>query len=512
VTLRQFFPDALLCRLRAAILPGASVRVADNAPVGSTVRKPSKIPGRTQANLQARIPTRIPATLLAGVGLVLCVGACSDGGPPPSRAAAGIAVTLPPIRTFATAAALPPQRSNADMARDFLDLHFRLEGGSTLPVLTRFEMPVGVAVTGTPTPTLRPDLEALVRRLRTEAGIDIRLTPPARAQITIEAVSRDRIQRILPQAACFVVPNVSSLDEYRRNRRALQTDWKSLRSRDRLAIFVPGDVSPQELRDCLHEELAQALGPLNDLYRLPDSVFNDDNVHAILTGFDMLMLRATYDPALATGMSRQQVEARIPAILARLNPAGEARRSAPLPDTPRPWITAVETALGAYGSDAMRSRAAHETARIARALGWRDHRRAFAHFLVGRSEQGRDSGLAQAHFRTALSYLGQGPDTANHRALIQSRLASFALQAAEYDRAERLLDAAIPAARSGQNAALLSSLLMLKARLADARGHRHEAATLRSDSVGWALYGLGTEATIDHQLRDRAVLITSARR
>jgi len=34
--------------------------------------------------------------------------------------------------------------------------------------------------------------------------------------------------------------------------------------------------SPQEVRDCLHEELAQALGPLNDLYRLPDSVFNDD--------------------------------------------------------------------------------------------------------------------------------------------------------------------------------------------------------------------------------------------
>ena len=28
-------------------------------------------------------------------------------------------------------------------------------------------------------------------------------------------------------------------------------------------VFVPADASPQELRDCLHEELAQALGPLN---------------------------------------------------------------------------------------------------------------------------------------------------------------------------------------------------------------------------------------------------------
>ncbi|TNJ44099.1 DUF2927 domain-containing protein [Phaeobacter sp. B1627] len=453
---------------------------------------------------------RIRPALLAALGLALLAGACSDGGPPPTRAAAGNALSLPPIRTFATTAALAPQRSNSDMARDFLDLHFRLEGGSTLPVLTRFEMPIGVAVTGSPTATLRPDLEALLRRLRREAGIDIRLTPPAEARITIEAVSRDRIQRVLPQAACFVVPNVSSLDEYRRNRRALQTDWKSLRRRDRLAIFVPNDVSPQELRDCLHEELAQALGPLNDLYRLPDSVFNDDNIHAILTGFDMLMLRATYDPALTTGMTRPEVAARIPAILARLNPAGETRRSAPLPETPRAWITAVETALGAYGSDATRSRAAHEAARIARDLGWHDHRRAFGHFLLGRTEQSRDTGLAEAHFRTALTFFGQGPDTANHRALIQSRLAAFALQAAEYDSAARLLDQAMPAAKAGQNAALLSTLLMMKARLADARGHRREAAALRSDSIGWALYGLGTEATIDHQLRHRTAATTAA--
>ncbi len=45
------------------------------------------------------------------------------------------------------------------------------------------------------------------------------------------------------------------------------------------------------MRDCLHEELAQALGPLNDLYRLSNSVFNDDNFHSVLTGFDMEMLR-----------------------------------------------------------------------------------------------------------------------------------------------------------------------------------------------------------------------------
>ncbi|PRZ46412.1 Protein of unknown function (DUF2927) [Tritonibacter scottomollicae] len=448
---------------------------------------------------------RRPLMTALAVLLALVAGACSDSASPPSRASASLTMDLPPIRTFPTRAALPPQRSNADMARDFLDLHFRLEGGTEMPVLTRFETPVGVTITGSPTATLRPDLEALLSRLRNEAGLDIRRLPTGTpAAITIEAVNRSRIQRLLPQAACFVVANVSSLDEYRRTRRQPQTNWKNLRSRTRLAIFVPNDVSPQELRDCLHEELAQALGPLNDLYRLPDSVFNDDNVHTVLTGFDMLMLRATYDPALKTGMSRAEVAARLPAILARLNPAGQRRASAPLPETPRSWGLAVETALGGYGSGAMRIRAAHEAARIARDLGWRDHRRAFGHFLIGRAIQDSDPTEAEAHFRSALTFLGGGPDTAGHRALVQSRLASFALRQGKLKEADRLIAQALPAATAGQNAALMSTLLVLKAHLAEARGQKRAASSLRSESLGWALYGNGVEATVKTRLREVA--------
>lgn len=75
-------------------------------------------------------------------------------------------------------------------------------------------------------------------------------------------------------------------------RRTPTVDWTKLERRDRAAVFVRFDVAPQEIRDCLHEELAQALGPLKDLYRLSDSVSNDDNIHAVLTSFDMLILRA----------------------------------------------------------------------------------------------------------------------------------------------------------------------------------------------------------------------------
>ena len=67
---------------------------------------------------------------------------------------------------------------------------------------------------------MQQDLTRLLNRLRREAGIDIRQIDEGQANITIEAVSQ---KHILPHsadnAACFVVPNSSSLEEYRRDRR-----------------------------------------------------------------------------------------------------------------------------------------------------------------------------------------------------------------------------------------------------------------------------------------------------
>ena len=88
---------------------------------------------------------------------------------------------------------------------------------------------------------------------------------------------------------------------------------------------MPNDASPQEVRDCLHDELAQAIGPLNDLYRLPDSVFNDDNVHTVLTGFDMMMLKAYYSPELRSGINRGQVVQVLPRVFNRINQDGNGR-------------------------------------------------------------------------------------------------------------------------------------------------------------------------------------------
>lgn len=213
--------------------------------------------------------------------------------------------------------------SNRDIARDFMDLSFSLESGRNLPLFTRFEGPISVRLTGKVPKSLPSELNRLIHRLQDEAKLDIYYTRGDQANVNVHAVSRRQIQRTLPMAACFVAPNVVDLNDFKASRKTAKTSWSAQTERRMVSLFIPSDASPQEIRDCLHEEFAQGLGPLNDLYRLPNSVFNDDNIHTILTDFDMMVLRATYAPELRSGMTRAEVAARLPAILRRINPAGE---------------------------------------------------------------------------------------------------------------------------------------------------------------------------------------------
>ncbi|EEX10516.1 putative lipoprotein [Ruegeria lacuscaerulensis ITI-1157] len=402
---------------------------------------------------------------------------------------------LPQSRSFGAARPFPPARSNANIAADFLDLHFELESGTPLPVFTRFETPVTVRLTGAPSPTMQADLDRVLSRLRNEAGIDIQQVTDGSANITIEAVTQRQIQRVLPQAACFVVPNAESLAEYQRDRRKPKSSWTSLRTRERLAIFVPNDVSPQEIRDCLNEELAQALGPLNDLYRLPDSVFNDDNFHTALTGFDMLILRAAYAPELRSGMTRTEVAQVIPGVIARLNPRGARLPVRPETRTPREWIDAVQTAVG-NGSSLRRMRALHRAMRIGQEQGWTDQRRAYPHYLKGRMGQFDNPDESQRQYAVALQYLRSTPGTEVHQAHVITQMAAYALTRGAGPEMLPEIDAAIETMQRAENAALLATLLLLKSEALKQAGRPEAARAVRLDSLGWARYAFGSELVV----------------
>ncbi|PID35852.1 MAG: ATP-dependent transcriptional regulator [Rhodobacterales bacterium] len=415
---------------------------------------------------------------------------------------------LPPMRAFAETRITRPSRSNAEIAADFLDLSFSLESGRALPVLTRFEGPVTLSVNGQTTPALAQDVTRLLARLRVEAGIDIRQVPAGSpASITLQLIPKRELQRLVPHAACFVAPNVSGWEEYRKMRSTPATDWTRLTTRKRMSVFLPGDVSPQEMRDCLHEEVAQALGPVNDLYRLHNSVFNDDNFHTVLTGFDMLILRAYYAPELRSGMSRAEVARRLPALLARLNPAGgHATTPARTIATPRIWKDAIEGALGGSNSTSARRQAAARAVEIARQYGWNDTRLAFALFAQGRLNLGVNSDIALASFREAERIYQSSPNTRLQAAHMGVQLAAHALSLGNNATAIRIVDSHLGPVTQAQNAALLSTLLMIKAEALEHQGDTRAAQLTRLDSLGWARYGFGTQANVGARLAEIAAL------
>jgi hypothetical protein len=420
---------------------------------------------------------------------------------------APLGIALPAMKSFATGPAPAPARSNASIAREFMALVFELESGRKLPVISRFEGPITVRITGNRIGAVTErDIDRLLVRLRREAGIPIsRISASQPANITVEVVSRRTLQRAVPQAACFVAPNVSSWAEFKA-RRSSARDWTALVQRRQMAVFLPGDVSAQEIRDCLHEEIAQALGPVNDLYHLTDSIFNDDNFHTVLTGFDMVILRAFYDSDLHSGMTPQAVAARLPDILARINPAGRAGGLAPASVTPRQWSNAIEAALGARRSPSRRLSAAKRAVSLARSQGWNDNRLGFSLYAQGRLALAYDTALAVTSFAQAEAVFRADPATRLHGAHVAVQAAAYALSDGRASKTIDIVNRNSPTALAAENASLLSTLLMIKAQALDTLGRPSEAKIVRRDSLGWARYGIGSDAAIRARLQEIAAL------
>lgn len=424
---------------------------------------------------------RLPLALAAVLGLAAC--------------ATGPGAELSGVRfadvTFPTGVA----RSNADLAEDFLDLTFRLESGEVLQRLVRYETPVRVHLNSRALEPFRRDIEALLERLRVEAGIDIALTGDrAAAQLQLEAVPKAQLARVFPSAACFIVPGERSWADFVRRRAGSRMRWSEQSTLTGAAVFLPSDSTPQDMRDCIHEEITQALGPANDLYRLPDSIWNDDNFHGIATPFDMLMLRVLYQPELASGMSREAVAARLAALFARENPQGEGRpRQRRHPET-RDWASAIEVALSRRENREARVAAARIATDLAQAMAPVDHRLVVALLTLGRLELRQNPTAAVQHFSQAyaLSRRLQGTDDLR-TAHAGVHVAAMAVAAGRHKDAIELSARHGPAAMRGQNAILLAGLKSLEAEALLALGRTEEAQATRLDSLRWARYGFGDD-------------------
>ncbi|WP_181164499.1 DUF2927 domain-containing protein [Amaricoccus solimangrovi] len=423
--------------------------------------------------------------LAACLALILLGGCATPQGDAPA--------TLTGVRFAPVSPPRGTRQSNRELAEDFLDLTFALENGETLPALLRYERPVRIYMGSPELAEYAPDLAQLLLRIRREAGIDIaRTDDPAKALIFIEAVPAHEIAAVFPTAACFIAPGERDWKGFRARAAETHPRWSAQKALGEAAIFLPTDSTPQDTRDCLAEEITQALGPANDLYRLPDSIWNDDNFHGMPTSFDMTILRALYQPELHSGMTREAVAAVLPRVLARTNPMG--RNLAPRKRAPesRVWGDAIEAAQAPDAPREERIRAGLLATGLAAEMRPPDHRLGVAELALGRATLGRDPAFAAHQFAEA--YAGFRDRLGPHdirTAQAGVHLAALALGAGDTDSAIRLAERHMPDAVAYQNAILAASFMSIKAEALAAQGAEAAAAEARLDSLRWARYGFG---------------------
>jgi len=377
-------------------------------------------------------------------------------------------------------------RSNTVIAEEFISYMFETEGGVRIPRLLKYEGPVRVSLDGA-LGGYRSDLQGVLSGLRQKSELDIALTDGA-AHIRILQVPAAPLKQIYPTAACVVVPGVSSFAEVQRRQ---FPRWSRQTALNGAVVLIPDSAPPYIVRACLNEEIAQALGPVNDLYRVSDTVLNDDNVYNSLTNYDHLILRLLYSPELQNGMGQAAVRARLPALLARENPAGGRGGSALSPDDR--WQTLIETAMNGANPRPARLTAAEKAVARARRLG--GHRLAHSLIIYGRLTLRDQPTLAAPAFEEAYqlntSQLGQR----NLRtALAAMHVAAVAIKAGEFEAVITLTTPALATAKRFKDPILQAGIQGLRA-LAFARlGQNSAAQAARVDSLAQARYAFGANA------------------
>jgi hypothetical protein len=193
--------------------------------------------------------------------------------------------------------------------------------GDPVDQLLKWSWPLLVSVEGDP--TYYADVERQVIELGDITGLRAEMVNAmTRPNIVVTFGSRAELQ--------------SRADEVARRRDLLRasrfTCWFSrfgAPQRFRAEIYIRSDMPADKVRLCIAQELAQVLGPAGDIDGRTDTAFASGTGTDHLTEADRQIFALLYDSRLRSGMSRADVLAILPAIVAELEAEAASRRSAP---------------------------------------------------------------------------------------------------------------------------------------------------------------------------------------
>ena len=113
---------------------------------------------------------------------------------------------------------------------------------------------------------------------------------------------------------------------------------------------------------------------------------------------------------------------------------------------------------------------------------------------------------AVEYFSAAAEVYRALPNGALHAAHVDLQLAAIALSSNQNEQAVGFVDRAMGAVTAGQNAAMLTTLMLIKAEALEELGRDAEAQALRLDSQGWARYGFGSVGAMQAKSAEIAAL------
>lgn len=238
------------------------------------------------------------------------------------------AVALATAASIAPAAAEPQEIAQRRAAErksftdaEIVDGFFKLTLGAEFRVsgsadrIRKYDGPVRVFVDNRARPDRRVQVAAAIadigRRIR---HLDIATTSRRKDANVVVTLVRDR-------DLAATIRSFYGLDRARRIQRSLEPQCLSGFRRDdsfRIVhsdVIIVADAGEFIFYDCVYEELLQALGPINDDATVPWTMFNDNVDMGFFGVYDQYILNILYDPRIRPGMTREEVQSVLPAVL-----------------------------------------------------------------------------------------------------------------------------------------------------------------------------------------------------
>jgi Protein of unknown function (DUF2927) len=208
--------------------------------------------------------------------------------------------------------------TNEEIRDGFFKIAFGAELQLDAPAerVRKFDGPVRIFVASSGGPDRRSEIDAVVADIRAHVNhLDVAVTNDRRvANFVVRLVPERKLMRTIrllygSERARLIGQTLSP--------QCLSGIGKDQRFRIRRAeAILPLDAGDFTFYDCAYEELLQALGAINDDRSVPWTMFNDDVQMGFFDVYDQYLLNILYDPRIRPGMTKEQVDAVLPEVLA----------------------------------------------------------------------------------------------------------------------------------------------------------------------------------------------------